>query len=61
MFGQLWDAVAVDRIARGIFLESLEPLILSEALKDVPPAIVQEFVTHYKEAGKFQVMQCTPE
>lgn len=35
----------------GIFLETLEPYILDQSIKVVPPAIVKDLITHYVGSG----------
>ena len=36
-------------IAHGVFLECLEPYILSDKLVSIPPTVMKDFVEHYQE------------
>ena len=47
LFHNVWDSFHLDPFSAAVFLETLEPYILSDQLVDIPPNIVQEFVTHY--------------
>ena len=59
LFGELFDVLSSNKAAVGVMLESLEPYILSDRLTYVTPAIMQQFVEHYKSRGLLQnVEQC---
>ena len=38
-------------------MEALEPFILSDQLSELPPAIGQEFVSHYALRGKLEALE----
>lgn len=43
-------------MCKAAYLESLEPYILNDQLRGLPPTIVKEFVSHYEELGNFKVL-----
>jgi hypothetical protein len=51
LFGRIYDRFAVDVIAKGTFLECLEPYIQSDRLTAIPPAVMKDFVDHYESRG----------
>ncbi|XP_072048156.1 LOW QUALITY PROTEIN: vacuolar protein sorting-associated protein 8 homolog [Amphiura filiformis] len=48
LFGTIYDKFSQDSIAKGVFLECLEPYILNDKLNSVTPIVMQDFVEHYK-------------
>lgn len=48
LFGRIYDRFAVDYIARGTFLECLEPYILCDKLRSIPPSVMKDLVEHYQ-------------
>ena len=48
LFGTIFDKFSQDSIAKGVFLECLEPYILNDKLNSVTPIVMQDFVEHYK-------------
>lgn len=53
LFGEIYERLSSDVIARGVFLECLEPYIVSDRLTSVTPAVMQEFVDHYQQRSVF--------
>ena len=44
-------------LVRAVYLEALEPFILSDQLCELPPAIGQEFVSHFALRGKLEALE----
>ncbi|CAI7802397.1 unnamed protein product [Closterium sp. NIES-53] len=58
LFGAVFDKFT-QRGQRGIFLELLEPYILTDHLSTLPPEVMQALVEHYSERGWLsRVQQC---
>lgn len=58
LFDIVWTTFDADPFSRAVYLESLEPFILSDQLGDsVPPGLVQQFVTHYTSRGKLEGLE----
>ncbi|XP_042868274.1 vacuolar protein sorting-associated protein 8 homolog [Penaeus japonicus] len=57
LFGRMWDLFSEDAISRGIFLESLEPYILSDQLADMSPSISQCLLSHHESCGRLQAAE----
>ncbi|PVD38848.1 hypothetical protein C0Q70_01472 [Pomacea canaliculata] len=51
LFGRIYDRFAADVIAKGTFLECLEPYIQSDRLTAIPPGVMKDFVDHYEMRG----------
>ncbi|XP_022112058.1 vacuolar protein sorting-associated protein 8 homolog isoform X1 [Acanthaster planci] len=48
LFGPIYDKFQQDSIAKGVFLECLEPYILNDSLTSITPVVMKDFVDHYK-------------
>ncbi|XP_033629373.1 vacuolar protein sorting-associated protein 8 homolog [Asterias rubens] len=48
LFGPIYDRFQQDSIAKGVFLECLEPYILNDTLTSITPGVMKDFVDHYK-------------
>lgn len=57
LFDCVWTTFQEDPFSSAVYLESLEPYILSDQLVEIPPAIVQEFVSHYHKRGKLEGLE----
>jgi len=55
IFDKLYDLCCCNPICTTAYLESLEPFILNDQLRAVPPTIVKEFFTHYEALGNYKV------
>ena len=51
LFGRIYERFASDVIAKGTFLECLEPYIQADCLTLIPPSVMREFVEHYQLRG----------
>lgn len=51
LFGRIYERFAADIIAKGTFLECLEPYIQTDRLTAIPPAVMKDFVDHYESRG----------
>lgn len=57
LYNKLWETVCIYPISKAVYLEALEPHLLNEQLSNIPPGIVQEFVQHYSNSGKFLALE----
>ncbi|XP_041374342.1 vacuolar protein sorting-associated protein 8 homolog isoform X2 [Gigantopelta aegis] len=48
LFGRIYERFGDDVIAKGTFLECLEPYIISDKLISIPPSVMKDFVDHYE-------------
>jgi len=51
LFGNIYEKFAADVIAKGTFLECLEPYMEADRLCSLPPAVMKDFVEHYEMRG----------
>ncbi|XP_068082015.1 vacuolar protein sorting-associated protein 8 homolog isoform X2 [Anabrus simplex] len=56
LFGRLWESCSAPT-AQGVFLEALEPWLLNDRLRTVPPGVMQAFVKYYEKEGKLQALE----
>ncbi|KAL5005898.1 hypothetical protein ScPMuIL_017056 [Solemya velum] len=57
LFGRIYDRFGEDMIAKGTFLECLEPYIVSDKLSSVPPSVMKDFVDHYQAKGMLESVE----
>nr|XP_022322565.1 vacuolar protein sorting-associated protein 8 homolog [Crassostrea virginica] len=57
LFGRIYDRFAVDYIARGTFLECLEPYILCDKLRSIPPSVMKDLVEHYQAKNMLESVE----
>ncbi|XP_066963121.1 vacuolar protein sorting-associated protein 8 homolog [Macrobrachium rosenbergii] len=57
LFGRIWDTFSEDAISKGIFLEALEPYILSDQLADISPVISQCLLSHQETSGRLEAAE----
>ena len=48
----MWNTFSQDPFSTAVYLETLEPFILSDQLTRLPTNIVQQLVTHYQARDK---------
>ena len=51
LFDRIYEKFAADVIAKGTFLECLEPYMQSDRLTAIPPAVMKDFVDHFEMRG----------
>ena len=51
LFGRIYEQFCHDPLAKGTFLECLEPYIVQDRLCSMLPAVMQDLVDHYKAHG----------
>ncbi|BFY99915.1 hypothetical protein BsWGS_02955 [Bradybaena similaris] len=51
LFDRIYERFSNDVIAKGTFLECLEPYMQSDRLTYIPPAVMKDFVDHYEMRG----------
>ncbi|OXA63103.1 Vacuolar protein sorting-associated protein 8 [Folsomia candida] len=54
IFAKLYDICQCNPLSSTAYLESLEPFILNDQLRAVPPGIVKDLFVHLEELGKYQ-------
>ena len=54
LFDRIYERFSSDVIARGVFLECLEPYILLDKLVSITPVVMKDFVDHYEAKGLLQ-------
>ncbi|XP_077997967.1 vacuolar protein sorting-associated protein 8 homolog isoform X1 [Glandiceps talaboti] len=54
LFSTLYEKFSEDTIAKGVFLECLEPYILNDKLVSITPIVMKAFVEHYELKGMLQ-------
>lgn len=47
----------MDVIAMGTFLECLEPYIINDKLRVMPPVVMKDFVTHYEQKSMLESVE----
>ena len=47
----------MDVIAQGTFLECLEPYIINDKLRTMPPVVMKDFVLHYEEKNMLESVE----
>ena len=50
---QVWNTFSQDPFSTAVYLEALEPFILSDQISRLPTDIVQQLVSHYQAREKF--------
>ncbi|XP_029112699.1 vacuolar protein sorting-associated protein 8 homolog isoform X1 [Scleropages formosus] len=51
LFGQIYSRLVENSVAKGVFLESLEPYILSERIGCLTAPIMRDLLSHFQENG----------
>nr|XP_006819234.1 PREDICTED: vacuolar protein sorting-associated protein 8 homolog [Saccoglossus kowalevskii] len=54
LFGTIYEKFSEDTIAKGVYLECLEPYILNDKLVSVTPGVMKDFIQHYEMKGMLQ-------
>ena len=57
LFDNVWTTFNQDPFSTAVYLECLEPYILSDQLTQVPTTIVQQFVSHYEARSKLEGLE----
>ncbi|XP_013387109.1 vacuolar protein sorting-associated protein 8 homolog isoform X2 [Lingula anatina] len=57
LFSAIYDQFSLDPTARGVFLECLEPYILSDQLTHITPVVMKAFIDHYQSRGMLQSVE----
>ncbi|KAL4217419.1 Vacuolar protein sorting-associated protein 8 [Mactra antiquata] len=57
LFGRIYERFGADMIAIGTFLECLEPYIINDKLRSMPPTVMKDFVTHYEEKSMLESVE----
>ncbi|CAH3128652.1 unnamed protein product [Porites lobata] len=57
LFREIYDKFSEDPIGKIVFLESLEPHILSDKLTSLSPIVMKEFIEHYQQQDKLKEVE----
>ncbi|XP_036883523.1 vacuolar protein sorting-associated protein 8 homolog isoform X1 [Sturnira hondurensis] len=49
LFSQMYDKLSENSVARGVFLECLEPYILSDKLAGITPQVMKDVIVHFQD------------
>ncbi|XP_030829831.1 vacuolar protein sorting-associated protein 8 homolog [Strongylocentrotus purpuratus] len=49
LFGSIYEQFRHDIIAKGVYLQCLEPYILNDRLTSVTPEVMKDFIEHYRQ------------
>uniref|UniRef100_A0A8C6MPM6 Vacuolar protein sorting-associated protein 8 homolog n=1 Tax=Mus spicilegus TaxID=10103 RepID=A0A8C6MPM6_MUSSI len=49
LFGQMYDKLSENSVAKGVFLECLEPYILSDKLVGITPQVMKDLIVHFQD------------
>ncbi|MBZ3881217.1 Vacuolar protein sorting-associated protein 8-like protein [Sciurus carolinensis] len=49
LFSQMYDKLSENSVAKGVFLECLEPYILSEKLVGITPQVMKDLIVHFQD------------
>jgi hypothetical protein len=59
LFGLIYDLFSKDSIAHGIYLQSLEPYILTNRFDTISPIVLKDFINYFIDNNYFnQLEQC---
>ncbi|OQV20288.1 Vacuolar protein sorting-associated protein 8-like protein [Hypsibius exemplaris] len=53
LFGSLYDRFSLDVMARSVYLQCLEPMILNDDLDDLSPGVFKDFIELYESRDQF--------
>ena len=57
LFERIYERFSYDPVARGTFLECLEPYILADRLTAITPSVMKDFVDHYADNAMLQQVE----
>ena len=57
LYGAIYEKFSCDQLAKGFFLECLEEFLLDGSLPDVPPALIQDFLSHLEAEGLLSTIE----
>ena len=57
LFGRIYDRFSVDVLAAGVFLACLEPYIIDDRLRSLPPVVMRDLVLHYESHNKLSSVE----
>ncbi|KAJ8352337.1 hypothetical protein SKAU_G00238130 [Synaphobranchus kaupii] len=57
LFNQIYGRLVENSVARGVFLESLEPYILSERLGCLTPPVMRDLLSHFQDNGMMESVE----
>ncbi|XP_074860319.1 vacuolar protein sorting-associated protein 8 homolog isoform X2 [Carettochelys insculpta] len=57
LFGQMYDKLSENSVAKGVFLECLEPYILSDKLMGMTAQVMKDLLLHYQDKNLMEDME----
>ncbi|CAG7727060.1 unnamed protein product [Allacma fusca] len=57
IYSRLYDTCLVNPVSKSAYLQCLEPFILNDQLRPMPPIIVKDFISHYEEVGNLKPLE----
>lgn len=54
LYSEIYERLSPDSIAKGVFLEVLEPYILSDRLRSISPVVMRDLIQHYEARAMIQ-------
>lgn len=49
LFSQMYDKLSENSVSKGVFLECLEPYILSDKLVGITPQVMKDLIVHFQD------------
>ncbi|XP_071423017.1 vacuolar protein sorting-associated protein 8 homolog [Pithys albifrons albifrons] len=57
LFNQIYDKMSENSVAKGIFLECLEPYILSDKLMGITPQVMKDLLLHFQDKNRLENLE----
>ncbi|XP_062462442.1 vacuolar protein sorting-associated protein 8 homolog isoform X2 [Pezoporus occidentalis] len=57
LFNQVYDKMSENSVAKGIFLECLEPYILSDKLMGITPQVMKDLLLHFQDKNRLENLE----
>ena len=57
LFNQIYDKMSENSVAKGIFLECLEPYILSDKLMGITAQVMKDLLLHFQDKNRLENME----
>ncbi|XP_030899512.2 vacuolar protein sorting-associated protein 8 homolog isoform X1 [Melopsittacus undulatus] len=57
LFNQIYDKMSENSVAKGIFLECLEPYILSDKLRGITPQVMKDLLLHFQDKNRLENLE----
>lgn len=57
LFNQIYDKMSENSVAKGIFLECLEPYILSDKLMGITAQVMKDLLLHFQDKNRLENLE----